>query len=459
MSANILEDSSADRERQRHSENGITNQRAEEQEEKYRSAVPLSNEWRKTLERILNYETGYIDGQLEISRKDALCFFIQKEWEKEETAESGKGRRGKKKSKKSPTPERETSPSRIIVKRHVTWQSMTDANPIKRSSILTDTPVKDSEAIEAVHGYRLQRESLYERFIMRPLQSFDYLHTLSYLFRRNDSSRVFRFFAWLYDWLHQYNPATQIVPQLISTQPPSIQRGLNNNQFLLVFASAEISLSKHYLMDEENRLLRLLHSAYERFQKSVSTRRNHQLVRLNEVIAMVSTQMEQSIGDETERQMDIDLLQRLLEQQRAIVCNRRKALIELLRTWDRVVSHKATCKLVTSNCLNLALEEVEHVKEEVERKEYALLVEENVRLEKLVQKKGTIDMEAVKAITFLADGRLPGEPKFSSIELTYTRPKTDKNGHFDMLYTIQVSFRGKCTQFSAYFLLNAGFNG
>ena len=64
----------------------------------------LSNEWRKTLERVLNYESGHIDTQLDVSRKDGLKFFVQTNWpssdEDEKTSKTEKKSKAKKKQKK-----------------------------------------------------------------------------------------------------------------------------------------------------------------------------------------------------------------------------------------------------------------------------------------------------------------------------------------------------------------------
>lgn len=370
---------------------------------------------------------------MEISRKDALAFFIQKEWPAEEE-KTGKGQRGKKKLKKLPTPEREQL-GPMIVKSRVTWKSLADS---KSAFILSDNNEADTETIEAVKDYVLPKNSsLFERFILRSLQSREYLHQLGYLFQRNESSKAFRFFRWIYDCFVQYNTGRgKLIKSLQTTQP---SQRLNNNRFLLEVAQAEISFSKHYLMDEECKLLRLLNVAFEQYQKSISARVNHKLKQINEVIAVVFAKIEKTsdITDKNEHQLDVDLLRRLVDFQRTTINTRRKSLIELLRVWDRAVSHKSTSKLVTSGCLNLSLEEAANVDEEKERTEWNQLVEANVSWEKVLGKNiSEVNRENVQSLTYLHDGRLPGEPKFKHIELIYSR--TDKKD-LDLFYTIQVS--------------------
>lgn len=403
-------------------------------------AVPLRSEWRKTLERILN--PSYLDGQLEISRKDALAFFLQREWPKEDDVGS-KSRREKKKSKKLPTTERPLDLSPVVTKHKVSWKSMSDSNSTKISTILTDKPVTDDAIESSVYP---KSSSLYERCILRSLQPREYLYQLGYLFRRNESSRAFKFFRWIYDCFVQYNSG----PSKLLSNPQTVQystQKLNNNRFLLEVAFAEISFSKHYLMDDESRLLRLLSVVFEQYEKSISARVSHQLKRTSEVIEVISAKMKNSSQrkddkNEQQQQLDVHLLRRLVDFQRSIVNSRRKTLIELLRVWDRLMSHKSTSKLVTSNSLNLSLEEVEGVDEEREQAEWNQGVEENVWWEQLLAgEESKVDRKNVQSITYLHDGRLPGEPKFSRIELMYSRANTDtKESHLDLHYTIQVFF-------------------
>src|SRR5699024_8855688 len=105
---------------------------------------------------------------------------------------------------------------------------------------------------------------------------------------------------------------------------------------------------------------------------------------------------------------------------------------------------KTTSRLVTSNSLNLSLEEMPSVDEEQERLEWTRLVELNLHWEGLIQsgiedKQSKVDIERVKELTFLIDGRLPGEPKFRAIELHYDQSKNEKSSSLlDLEYFTQV---------------------
>ncbi|KAH9516236.1 Coiled-coil and C2 domain-containing protein 2A [Dermatophagoides farinae] len=415
----------------------------------------LSNDWRKTLERVLNCSDGYLDNKLEISRKDAIQFFINNVWQDDcEESDGGddeypnetsknrrKGKNNKKRSKQRSTQSSvhravqfyEDSDQVPVVRRaRIPWSHHNQQHKkIDINHILTaefDAAITDDDEIDTLQHFigrravsRLIKEqiefnqffrihimdSFQERFVFHEPGASAFQDLM--LSRHNDLVQKSKLFPLL---------ARSLIFILNVPDKSDPELCLNNKSFIL-------NLWKHPTMSNVDKNVKKLLLAFKKYENSISSHSNRMLDTMEQQIDSIANKLENSMPNDNkeliddEIRMDLDLLQRLLEKHDKLIADRRQSLINLIQQWSLFQNNLDQCPDSDElHEIDLRLDEIETIDTEKESKQLKELVAKREKIHRLIVDVTKVnDSQLNKEKIFLCDGRLPGEPKFRPIEL------------------------------------------
>lgn len=422
----------------------------------------LSNDWRKTLERVLNCSDGYLDNKLEISRKDAIQFFINNVWQDDcEESDGGddeypnetsknrrKGKNNKKRSKQRSTQSSvhravqfyEDSDQVPVVRRaRIPWSHHNQQHKkIDINHILTvefDAAITDDDEIDTLQHFigrravsRLIKEqiefnqffrihimdSFQERFVFYEPGASAFQDLM--LSRHNDLVQKSKLFPLL---------ARSLIFILNVPDKSDPELCLNNKSFILSIGSIKLDLWKHPTMSNVDKNVKKLLLAFKKYENSISSHSNRMLDTMEQQIDSIANKLENSMPNDNkeliddEIRMDLDLLQRLLEKHDKLIADRRQSLINLIQQWslfqNNLDQYPDSDEL---HEIDLRLDEIETIDTEKESKQLKELVAKREKIHRLIVDVTKVnDSQLNKEKIFLCDGRLPGEPKFRPIEL------------------------------------------
>lgn len=413
----------------------------------------LSNEWRKTLERVLNYDNSFVDGQLEVSRKDSIRFFIETNWQSSDDDE-GDQKKKKKKGKKKKQPKSRFQPPKtldVFVERkaRVGLKALIES-PDKPSIIMDRVELHCSKVDESLF-HKLGSMIGVSRAIRLANENIDLIELQKNFidFRRNLVERhLLRLpSAPISQQLSQskLSDTSILVRSAISLvelfKPNLLEQRLflNNNRFILGIGSIRLIFVDHPKMTNRDRSVRQMQRLYEEYKRLYSDQSVHRLKRISAQIETIEDKVKHSSEDSDSKDlsMDINLMKRLLEDRDKTIQNRRSNLIELLQQWNKIQNKKSK-KWTESMKMNLEEDSVDEAKEKEVLKQ---AVQRRVDQQKLIDRysETAVPLEQITKNIFLDDGRLPGEPKFKKIEMNL-QSEAEKPEFLDLSYSIQVRF-------------------
>ena len=450
----------------------------------------LSNEWQKTLERVLNYSEDYFGNKLEISRKDAIRFFINTVWQddyedsddnREDSNETLKHRRkGKNKKQldgkrtikssmyRAVKPVNDTDQVLIVRRARIPWSNhdkqhkKIDINQILtfefEKAIIND----DDEEIDKLGHFlghravnRLIKEQieLNQFFRINILDCFqnrlvfyephESLFKVSVQNKHDDMTRKSRLSSLL---------ARSLIFILnVSNKNDPMNLCLNNKSFILSIGSIKLDLWKHPNMNTVNKNVKKLLLAFSKYEKSISSHSNRMLDTIKQQIDTIVSKLEnfmQNNNEQTadkETKMDLDFLQRLLEKQDKLIADRRRSLINLIQQWSLFQNNLERFNDSDElHEIDLRLDEIESIDSEMERKQLKELISKREKIHQLIVRMTKVDDDQLDTENiFLCDGRLPGEPKFRPIELILPKNFSTSSFSSSLLYCIEIMFDNK----------------
>ncbi|OTF78089.1 hypothetical protein BLA29_001672, partial [Euroglyphus maynei] len=450
----------------------------------------LSNDWQKTLERVLNYSDGYLHNKLEISRKDAIRFFINTIWKDdcedsddnnpEDSNEKLKSKRKGKHNKQQRNEHRSKKstihravqpvddPDKVLIVRRarIPWSNHDQQHKkIDINQILTfeferaiiEEEDDDDDEIEKLEHFigrraviRLINEKIelnqffhrnifdrfQERFVFH--EPHESLFQTSMLSRNNDMARKS-------NWSRMM--ARSLILILNVSDKNDSKLCLNNKSFILSIGSIKLDLWKHPTMDTVDRNVKKLMLAFIKYEKSISSHSNRTLDTVKQQIDSIVNKLENNNEELTDNEikMDLDLLRRLLEKHDKLIADRRRSLINLLQQWSLFQNNLE--RFPDSDELHeidLRLDEIETIDQEMESKQLKELIAKRTKIQQMIVNVTKVnDVQLDIESIFLCDGRLPGEPKFRPIELILPKNFSTSSFSSSLSYCIEILLDNK----------------
>lgn len=448
----------------------------------------LSNEWRKTLARVLKYNDDYLEKKLDITRKDAIRFFINTDWPLDNVNNANVDNdiesKTKKKSKKRKQQVKsqpknayqeleiipEYDPNRILVKRCQKIPLIGNRKDL--DSILTNEFDIESEMydeqqlmkLKDIIGLKPLARLNNEKIDLDRFLNYDLAEEFQERYIEHESHSLFNSDLILANESKLYKFLNSIANTLnLSAKNETSIESLNNRSFVLCIDSVKLDIQKHPLMKPEDKMVKKLQILFEKYQATISTDTKITMENLQQQIDLILKKLE-TINDNNkvdmfdELKMDINLLQRLLKQRDQLILDRRKSLIELLQQWSQFQSNLEKYSNKELNEIDLRLDEIENIDLEGEKEILVQLINSRIKMEQIINfienKTEEINEKKIKNNTYLDDGRLPGEPKFNPIELILPSNFEKNNLKLNFHYSIEILIGNKIVATFDYLCLN-----